>query len=89
MYKVRGGCNTVVDIAACYGLDGLSLNTSGGKILLPIHTGSEANPASCTVDTGSLSQEKSSQGMPLMAHLHIAPSWPVTGRKFCGRWGVC
>ena len=28
-----GGWNTVVGIAACYGMDGLCLNTSGGKTL--------------------------------------------------------
>jgi len=42
-----------VGIATDYGLDAPGSNPSGNEIFPPVHNGSGAHPASCTMGTGS------------------------------------
>jgi len=46
----------------------------GGEVSVPAQNGPAAHPASCTTDTGSLSQGQSGRGMALSTHPHLAPS---------------
>ena len=48
------GLGSVVGIATSYGLDGPGIESRWGRdFSTPVQTGPEANPASCTMGTGS------------------------------------
>jgi hypothetical protein len=55
-----GGWDSVIGIAACYGLDGLGFKPQQGEIFVPIQSGAEADPASCAMDTNFFSLGKAS-----------------------------
>jgi len=51
------GRNSVVGIAIRYGLGGPGIESRWeARFSAPVHTSSEAQPASCTMGTGSLSR---------------------------------
>ena len=53
MYVTRGP-GSVVGIATAYGLGGPGIESRwGARFSAPVQTGPEANPASCTMGTGS------------------------------------
>ena len=54
---VSVGRDSSIDIAACYGSDGLGIEfRCGARFSAPVQTGLGAHPASYTVGIGSLSQ---------------------------------
>ena len=49
-----GGPGSVVGIATAYGLDGTRIGSRwGARFSAPVQTGPEAQPASCTMGTGT------------------------------------
>ena len=61
--------DSVVGIAARYGLDGPGIeNTVGARFSAPVQTGFEAHPISYTKGTGSFT------GVELTTHRHLAQS---------------
>ena len=83
--------------------DSLRVGRSRDRILVgvrfstPVQTGSEAHPASCTMDTGSFlgvkrpgrdvdhpppSSAEVKKNVDLYLYSPFGPSWPVLGRKF-------
>ena len=71
--------NGVVGIGIRYGLEGPGIESLlGARLSAPIHTGSEAHPASCTMGTGSFPVARR-PGRGLTTHPHLVPrsSWPI------------
>ena len=63
------GPGSVVRIATGYGLDGPGIERLGGaRFSAPVQIGSGAQPASCTVGTGSFPEVKSGRGVTLTPH---------------------
>ena len=50
------GRDSSVGTATPYGFDGAGWNADEGEFCRTVHTGCEADPACCTVGTGSLSR---------------------------------
>jgi hypothetical protein len=68
-----GSQGTIVRIVTCYGLDNLGIEIWGREDSVTIQIGPKAHPASSTLDTRTLSWEKSSQGMMLTTHTLLVP----------------
>jgi len=59
-----------------YGLDGPGIESRWERDFPPVQTGSGANPASCTMGTGSFPGVQCGRGVLLTTHLLLAPrSW--------------
>jgi len=68
-YMNISGPGSVVGIVTGYRLDGLGIESRwGAKFSAPVQTGPEANPASCTMGTGSFPGVKSGRGVTLTPH---------------------
>jgi hypothetical protein len=70
-------CLIVVGIATGYGVDGPGIESWWmARFSAPVQTGPVAHPASCTMDTASLSGVKSGRGVMLTPHPLLVPwSW--------------
>ena len=65
---------SVVGIATGYGLDGPGIESRWeARFSAPVQTGRGADPASCTMGTGSFPGVKSGRGATLTPHLLLAP----------------
>ena len=64
------GPGSVVGKATGYGLDGPGIESRGvgARFPAPVQTGPGANPASCTIGTGSFPGVKSGRGVTLTPH---------------------
>ena len=63
------GLGSVVGIATSYGLDGPGIESRWGRdFSTPVQTGPEANPASCTMGTGSFQGVSCGWGVTLTPH---------------------
>ena len=63
-----------VGIATAYGLDGLGIESRwGARFSTPVQTGPEANPASCTMGTGSFPGVRCGRGVTLTPHPLLIP----------------
>jgi hypothetical protein len=72
---MTGGPGTSVGIATDYGLDGPGIESRWGRDFPPVQTGPGAQPASCTVGTGSFTGVICGQGMTMTTHpLLVLPS---------------
>jgi hypothetical protein len=62
-----GGRHSVDGIATRYEMDGTGVRTPvGARLSVPVHTGTEGHPASCTRGTtGSLSREEKGRGVAM------------------------
>ena len=68
------GRDSSVGIATGYGLDGPEIESLWRtRFSAPVQTGPGANPASCTMGTGSFTGVKSGRGVTLTPHLHLVP----------------
>ena len=47
------GLDNSVGVATRYGLDGPGIESTCGRVFLPVYSGHGAHPASCTMGTGS------------------------------------
>ena len=66
---VRCGAGSSVGIATGYRLDGPGIESRwGARFSVPVQNGPGANPASCTMGTGSFSVVKSGRGVRLTPH---------------------
>ena len=64
------GRGIVLGIATGYGLDGLAIESqSGARFSAPVQTSPGANPASCTMGSGSFPGVKCGRGVKLTPHL--------------------
>ena len=65
-----------VGTATGYGLDGPGMESRWGReFSAPVQTGPGAQPASCTMGTGSFPGVKSGRGVTLTPHPLLVP-WP-------------
>ena len=63
-----------VGIATAYELDGLGIESRwGARFSTPVQTGPEANPASCTMGTGSFPAVRCGRGVTLTPHPILTP----------------
>jgi len=62
------GPGSLVGIATDYGPDDLGIKSRWGQDFPPVQTGPGANPASCTMGTGSFLGVKCGQGVLLNTH---------------------
>ena len=69
------GPGSVVGISTGYGLDGPRIESQwgGAKFSAPVQTGPGAQPASCTMGTGSFTGVKSGRGVTLTPHSLLVP----------------
>ena len=64
-----------VCIATAYGLDGLVIESRWeARFSAPVQTGPEADPASCTMGTGSFPGVRCSRGVTLTPHTLVPRS---------------
>ena len=71
-YILLSGPGSVVGIATGYGLDGPGIESRwGARFSAPVQTGPEANPASCTIGTGSFPGVKSGRGAMLTPQCRV------------------
>jgi hypothetical protein len=71
---LKSGPGSVVGIATGYGLDGPGIESRRrARLSAPVQTGPGANPASCTMGTGSFPGVKSGQGVILTPHALLVP----------------
>jgi hypothetical protein len=70
-----GGPGSSVGIATGYGLDGPGIEKSWweARFFAPVQNGSEAHPASCTMDTRSFPGVESGRGVTLTPHPLLVP----------------
>jgi len=74
------GRGSVVSIASGYGLDDQGIESRwGARFSVPVQTGPEVHPVSCTMGTGSFPGVKSGQGVTLTPHPLLVP-WSRKGR---------
>jgi hypothetical protein len=74
------GPDSVFGIATGYGLDGPGIESLWvARFFPPVQTGPGANPASCTMGTGSFPGVKCGQGVTLTPHPLLVP-WSRKGR---------
>ena len=72
--SVRFGPGSSVGIANGYGLDGPRIESRWeARFSAPVQTGPGANPASCTMDTGSSPGVKNGRGVTLTPHTLLVP----------------
>jgi hypothetical protein len=71
------GPGSSVGIATDYGMEGPGIESRwGARFSAPVPTGPEAQPASCTMGTGSFPVVKCGRGVLLTTHpLIVPPSW--------------
>jgi len=62
------GPGSSVDIATDYGLDGPGIEARWVRDFPPVHTGSEVNPGSCTMCTGSFPRVQCGRSVLLTTH---------------------
>jgi hypothetical protein len=67
------GPGSSVGIATDYGLDSPGIESRWGRDFLPVQKGPGANPASCTMGTGSFPGVKCGRGVLLTTHPHLVP----------------
>ena len=74
-HYIDGGPGSVVGIATGYGLDGPGIESrlGGARFSAPVQTGPGAQPASCTMNTGSFPGVKSGWGVTLTPHPVLVP----------------
>jgi hypothetical protein len=80
----------IVGIAIGYGLDGPGIESRwGARFSAPVQTGPGANPASCTMGTGSFPGVKSGRGVMLTPHPLLLPwSWKGITIPLLPLWAV-
>jgi len=71
---ITSGPGTVIGIATAYGLDGPGIESRwGARFSVPVQTGPEAHPASCTMGTGSFSGVSCGRGVTLTPYPLLVP----------------
>ena len=81
------GPGSTVGIATDYGLDGPGSNPGGD--FPPVQTGPRANPAACTMGTGSFPGVKCGRGVLLTTHpLLVSRSWKSRAIPLHTLWGT-
>jgi hypothetical protein len=82
--------DSIVGIATSYGLDGPGIKSRwGARFSAPVQTGPGAQPASCTMGTGSFLGVKSSRGVTLTPHPLLVPwSWKGRAIPLLPLWAV-
>ena len=74
-YRAKVGRDSSVGIATRYGLDGPVIESGWGglRFSAPIQTGRAAQPASCTIGTGSFPGVNIGRGVTLIPHRLLMP----------------
>ena len=84
------GPGSVVGITTGYGLDGPGIESRwGARFSAPVHTGTGAHPASCTMGARSFPGVKSGRGVTLSLHpLLVLWSWKGRAIPLLPLWAV-
>ena len=74
IYSILILSKSVVSIETAYGLDGPGIESRwGARFSAPVQTGPEADPASCTMGTGSFPGVSCGRGVTLTPHPLLVP----------------